>query len=117
MDRRRLADVRAGTADQQRSGGSGYLVGQRLVLTCRHVVADEQSRTWPRLEVWLGHPADGLRRRVAAEVVWVHPDRDAALLRIEGELFTGGGLMRWGWFVGASPVPYTGLGYPQFTDY
>jgi len=30
VDRRRLADVRAGTADQQESGGSGYLVGQRL---------------------------------------------------------------------------------------
>jgi len=117
VDRRRLADVRAGTAGQQRRGGSGYLVGSRLVLTCRHVVADEQGRPWPRLEVWLGHPGDGPRRRVAAVVVWAHPDRDAALLRIEGELFTGGGLVRWGWFAGSRPVPYAGLGYPEFADY
>ena len=46
MDRRRLADVRAGTAGAQESGGSGYMVGQRLVLTCRHVVADDQGATF-----------------------------------------------------------------------
>ena len=117
MDRRRLADVRAGTAGQQHSGGSGYLVGHRLVLTCRHVVADGQGRPWPRLEVWLGHPGDGARRRVAATVAWTHPDRDAALLRIEGEPFTGGSLVPWGWFVGSDPVRYAGLGYPEFADY
>ena len=117
MDRRRLADVRAGTAGAQESGGSGYMVGQRLVLTCRHVVADDQGQPWPRLEVWLGHPGDGPRRRVAAAVAWVHPDRDAALLRIEGEPFTGGSPVRWGWFTGTSPVPYAGLGYPEFADY
>jgi len=117
VDRRRLADVRAGTAGQQRSGGSGYLVGSRLVLTCHHVVADKQGRPWPRLEVWLGHPGDGPRRRAAAEVAWVHPDRDAALLQIEGEPFTGASPVRWGWFVGSDPVPYTGLGYPEFADY
>ena len=91
MDRRRLADIRAGTADRERSCGSGYVVGQRLVLTCRHVIHDDQDRPWPRLEVWLGHPADGSRRRATAVVAWVHPDhaQDAALLRIEGEPFTG----------------------------
>ena len=117
MDRRRLADVRAGTAGEQESGGSGYVVGPRLVLTCRHVVADGGGRAWPRLEVWLGHPGDGPRRRAAAAVAWVHPDRDAALLRIEGEPFTGGSLVRWGRFTGTSPVPYAGLGYPEFADY
>jgi hypothetical protein len=116
MDRRRLADVRAGTTGQQERGGSGYLVAPRLVLTCRHVIADDQGRPWPRLEVWLGHPGDG-PRRVAAEVAWVHPDRDAALLRIEGEPFADGNLVRWGWFAGSSPVPYAGLGYPEFADY
>ena len=117
MDRRRLADVRVGTADQQRSGGSGYLVGQRLVLTCRHVVFDDQGQPWPRLEVWLGHPADGARRRVPAEVAWTHPDRDAALLRIAGEPVTGVSPVRWGWFVGSNPVAYAGLGFPEFADY
>jgi hypothetical protein len=117
VDRRRLADIRAGTAGQQQSGGSGYLVGPRLVLTCRHVIADEHGRPWPRLEVRLGHPGDGPLLRVAAVVAWVHTDQDAALVRIEGEPFTGGGLVRWGWFAGADPVRYTGLGYPQFADY
>ena len=103
MDRRRLADIRAGTADRERSCGSGYVVGQRLVLTCRHVIHDDQDRPWPRLEVWLGHPADGSRRRATAVVAWVHPDhaQDAALLRIEGEPFTGTPLVRWGCFARA----------------
>jgi hypothetical protein len=119
VDRRRLADVRAGTADQQHGGGSGYLVGQRLVLTCRHVVADDQGRAWPRLEIWLGHPGDGPPRRVPAEVVWVHPDpaRDAALVRIEGEPLADGSVVRWGWFAGSDPVQYSGLGFPEFADY
>jgi hypothetical protein len=117
VDRRRLADVRAGTAGKQESGGSGYVVGPHLLLTCRHVIADDQGQPWPRLEVWLGHPGDGARRRASAAVVWVHPDQDAALLRIEGEPFTGGSLVRWGWFTGPNPVPYTGLGYPEFADY
>jgi len=68
VDRRRLADVRAGTADGQRSGGSGYLISQTLVLTCRHVIHDGQGRVWPRLEARLGHPADGPSRRLGAAV-------------------------------------------------
>ena len=47
----------------------------------------------------------------------MHPDRDAALLRIEGEPFTGAPPVRWGWFAGSSPAPYAGLGYPEFADY
>lgn len=61
MDRRRLADIRAGTPDHVSSGGTGYLVGQRLVLTCRHVVLDEHGQPWPRVQVRLGHPGQ-LRR-------------------------------------------------------
>jgi hypothetical protein len=117
VDRRRLADVRAGTADQQRSGGSGYLVGHRLILTCRHVVFDDQGRPWPRLEAWLGHPSDGPRQRVPAEVVWTHPDHDAALLRFAGGPFNGASFVRWGWVIGSAPVAYAGLGYPEFADY
>jgi tetratricopeptide (TPR) repeat protein len=119
LDRRRLADIRAGTAWEQRSSGSGYLAGQRLVLTCRHVVADGQGGVWPRLDVWLGHPADGTRHRVAATLAWVHPDPgvDAALLRIDGDHPEVPGLVRWGCFAGVSPVPYVGLGFPEFADY
>ena len=117
MDRRRLADVRAGTADQQLSSGSGYMVGRRLVLTCHHVTFDTQGQQWPRLEVRLGHPAYGPSQRVAAEVAWSHSDKDVALLRIADEPAAAMPPVRWGWLVGPSPVPYTGLGYPEFADY
>ena len=119
MDRRRLADVRAGTSNETRSGGTGYLVGKHLILTCRHVVLDADRQPWPRVQVRLGHPGDGPQHCITAHVVWVHPDRasDAALLRIDGGAFTAGNPVRWGWFAGSTPVSYTGLGYPIFADY
>ena len=117
MNPRRLADIRAGTASQQQWSGSGYLVGERLVLTSRHVFADDHGRAWPRLEVWLGHPSHGPRLRRSAAPVWMHPDRDAALLRIEGEPVTGAAPVRWGWCIGSSAVPYEGWGFPEFADY
>jgi hypothetical protein len=117
VDRRRLADVRAGSGSKQESCGTGYLVGRRLVLTCRHVVAGDQGRVWPRLEVRLGHPGAGPHVRAAAEAVWVHPRYDAALLRIVGEPVSGGAAVRWGWFTGGQPWEYSGLGFPEFADY
>ena len=119
MDERRLADIRAGTPDAQRSGGSGYLIGNRLVLTCRHAIEDERGQAWPRLTVRLGHPRDGILPPVPATVAWTHldPRVDAALLQIDDAPSFSTGLVRWGWFAGTSPVPYIGLGYPQFADY
>ncbi len=119
MDERRLADIRAGTPGAQRSGGSGYLVGRRLVLTCRHVIEDERGQAWPRLTVRLGHPRDGILPPVPATVAWTHPDPrvDAALLQIDDAPSFSAGLVRWGWFAGTSAVRYEGLGYPQFADY
>ena len=118
MDGRRLADVRAGTPQESKSSGTGYLVGKHLVLTCRHVVVDDEGQPWSRIQVRLGRPGDGPQRRASASLIWVHPDkaRDAALLRVEGEPFTQGRLVRWGWFACSKPVPYTGLGY-LFVDY
>jgi hypothetical protein len=118
VDRRRLADVRAGTAGQQHSSGSGYLVGRKLVLTCRHVIEDKYGRTWPRLEVRLGHPADGPPRPLSATVAWVHPNpaADFALLQVQ-ENIPSAPPVRWGRFAGASPLPYTGLGFPDFAEY
>src|SRR6266536_852012 len=117
MDRRRLADVRAGTAEQSRAGGSGYVVGPRLVLTARHVMVDDGGRPWPRVEVRLGHPGDGPPRRCAAALAWTDNVRDLALLRIDGVPFTDGPEVRWGWFTGSDPVDYKGLGFPGFVDY
>jgi hypothetical protein len=119
-DDRRLADVRAGTAEEMKCGGSGYLLGAKLVLTCRHVVLDEEEgRPWSHVQVRLGHPVNGPQRHVRARVVWVHPDqaRDAALLRIDGEPYPAGDPLRWGWFAGTDPVVYTGWGYPLFANY
>ena len=98
MDRRRLADVRAGTARESRSSGSGWLIGRRLVLTCRHVVTDDQGDAWPRIRVRIGHPGDGPSHDAAAEVVWVHPDRarDTALLRVEAAPGVTEAAVRWG---------------------
>ena len=63
--------------------------------------------------------ADGPPQRVNAEVAWVHPDRsrDAALLRVDSEEVTEVMPVRWGSLVGTEPMPYTGLGYPEFADY
>ena len=96
---------------------AGVAAGPDLPPRC---CLDGHGRSWPRLEVRPGHPGDGWSRRATATVAWVHPDppRDVALVRIEGEPFTGGEpLVRWGQFVGPDPVPYTGLGYPEFADY
>lgn len=117
MDRRRLADVRAGTADQLKVSGSGYLVGNHLVLTARHVVIDKAGLAWPRVEVWLGHPADGRRHRCLASVHWKDEVQDLALLRLETEPTAGGSPVRWGLFIGSKPVPYEGLAFPRFADY
>lgn len=119
MDRRRLADVRAGSLGRPQIGGTGYLIGLRLVLTARHVVVGEHGKPWPRVQVRLGHPGDGPVQRHSAKVVWQHPDpaRDVALLQIDSAPFTEGSQVRWGWFVSARPLEYIGLGFPQFANY
>jgi hypothetical protein len=115
VDQRRLADVRAGTPDESRRGGTGYLIGQCLVLTARHVVVDDDGRVWPRVEVRLG--GQGTRRSVGAMLVWQDSAHDAAMLRVEGVSSAGVAPVRWGWFAGTDPVEYGGLGFPQFADY
>ena len=56
MDPRRLAEVRAGSKGLARSGGSGYVISRRLVLTACHVVVGVGGAARPPLVVWLGHP-------------------------------------------------------------
>ncbi len=117
MDRRRLADVRAGTAGRPESGGTGYLIGPHLVLTARHVVIDKGTGPWPRIEVFLGHPSDGPQWCVRAEIVWEHPVHDVALLQLVEKTAIDGPPVRWGMLVGADPIEYSGLGFPLFVDY
>ncbi|WP_369223463.1 trypsin-like peptidase domain-containing protein [Streptomyces sp. R39] len=114
MDRRRLALVRGGEEGEFRRIGSGYLVAPRLVLTARHVAEKGHGRSWPRIDVRVGHPQDGTRR-CAARVCWTHPDRrDVALLLLD-DLIDVPGEVRWGAPVGNDPLPYDALGFPSAT--
>lgn len=56
--------------------GSGFVVGDHLVLTVAHVAGDART-------IELQFPG---AQAVAAQVVRVDPDDDTALLRVEGEL-------------------------------
>ena len=116
MDGRRLADIRAGTREEPKKGGTGYLVGRHLLLTARHVVVDHE-REWPRIDVWLGHPGEEPRRRIEAKVVWQDATLDAALLSITAKVSTDGPPVRWGCFIGSAPITFTALAFPGFTNY
>ncbi|MEV5952572.1 trypsin-like peptidase domain-containing protein [Streptomyces sp. NPDC051987] len=114
MDRRRLALIRGGEEGEFRRIGSGYLVAPRLVLTARHVVEKGPGRSWPRIDVRVGHPQDGTRR-CAARVCWTHPDgRDVALLLLDDSVDVPGEV-RWGAPAGNDPLPYDALGFPSAT--
>ncbi|MDV9195022.1 trypsin-like serine peptidase [Streptomyces sp. Wh19] len=114
MDPRRLALIRSGGAGDGRiTVGSGYLIAPRLVLTARHVLEDRDTGTlWPTINVRVGHHRECETTRVAAELLWSHPDGlDVALLRIDREIDLSGSV-RWGRPAGTAPLAYEGLGYP-----
>ncbi|MGJ6964832.1 tetratricopeptide repeat protein [Streptosporangium sp. G11] len=117
MDRRCLADIRAGTAEEAVRSGSGYRIGPRLILTARHnVVAGDVAL--PKVVVSLGHPRDRPPTRHDATVLdWRAPgDADVALLRVEGPAAPASPV-RWGRMTGSDPVGYTGWGFPRFAGY
>ncbi len=116
MDSRQLADIRAGTAGSCLRSGSGYRIGPTLILTALHNLLDGAAPL-PRIEVRLGHPAEGTPTRHAATLVWTAPGgQDVALLRMTDAPSFGPGV-RWGRLSGAEPVRYTGLGFPGFAEY
>ncbi len=117
MDRRRLADIRAGTVTNVQTSGSGYLVGPHLVLTARHIVINNSGSPWTRIESWIGHPADGRRTHCIARVLWDDRDSDLALLRFDSEIKLPDKTIRWGCFIGNKPVQYEGLAFPVFSRY
>ncbi|MFF3140090.1 tetratricopeptide repeat protein [Streptomyces mirabilis] len=125
MNPQRLADIRAGTNARQESCGSGYLVGTGLVLTAHHVIAAPDGVMWPRIDVHIGHPGNGPRVRVSAQVCWSgaaagrvrHTGiRDVALLQLDppGKTVEP---VRWGRPVGTRRLNYTGMGYPFLAEY
>ncbi|MEU0051315.1 trypsin-like serine protease [Streptomyces sp. NPDC006309] len=100
--------------------GSGYLIGDDVVLTAHHVVDGVRMRG--SVEVRQLDPA-GRTDWTAAELVWlpeaaaseVSPDADGALLRITGPDWQPpvAPPVRFGRTVGRSRMPCLGLGFPD----
>lgn len=87
--------------------GSGYLIAPDLVLTAWHVVATSPDK----VGVQVGIPPNELR--TTGQVAWSEPERDIALVRIEGIPDTP--FTRFGRLEGHASVPVAALGYPDAT--
>jgi S1-C subfamily serine protease len=81
------AIVRIRTADG-RVVGAGFLVSERQVLTCAHVVAQalgirEENGDVPQGEVSLDFPLVAPGEQLTAKIVWWQPDSDVAGLKLD----------------------------------
>ena len=91
--------------------GSGYRLGDRLVLTARHVIAPAVAGRGGQLLV---RPV-GVTGWLPAQVEWENADADAALIGIEDEHWqtpTRESVLRWGELAGSDPVPCAAVGFP-----
>jgi len=110
VDRYRVCELYAGDPNGEESG-SGYRVGDRLVLTARHVVAPALDGAGSRLQV---RPV-GMTGWLSAMVEWDDADADAALVGVEDEGWRAPGgesVLRWGELSGSDPVPCAAVGFP-----
>jgi tetratricopeptide (TPR) repeat protein len=110
VDRFRVCELFAAGPDVEGSG-SAYRLGDRLVLTARHVVAP--SLAGPGGQV-LVRPV-GEPEWLPARVEWQDVDADAALLGIDDEGWRplgGESVLRWGELAGSDPVPCAAVGFP-----
>ncbi len=110
VDRYRVCEVYAASPDIEGSG-SGFRLGDRLVLTARHVIAPAVAGPGGRVLV---RPV-GVRGWLPARVEWENADADAALIGIEDEDWrapTGESVLRWGELAGSDPVPCAAVGFP-----
>src|SRR5215472_6571725 len=108
VDRCRVCELYAAGPEAEGSG-SGYRVGDGLVLTARHVIAPALSGG----EV-LVRPV-GVTEWLPARVDWQDADADAALIVIEDEGWrapAGESVLRWGELAGSDPVPCAAVGFP-----
>src|SRR5690242_16194093 len=110
VDRYRVCELYAAGPDI-RGSGSGYRVGDRLVLTSRHVIVPALVGAGSRLLV---RPVDE-SQWLPARVEWQDADADAALIRMEDEGWRAPGresMLRWGELAGSDPVPCAAVGFP-----
>ncbi|HEV3292940.1 MAG TPA: serine protease, partial [Streptosporangiaceae bacterium] len=110
VDRYRVCELYAAGPDAAGSG-SGYRLGDRLVVTAWHVIAPAVARAGGQVLV---RPV-GVREWLPAGVEWQDADTDAALVGIEEEgwLAPGGeSVLRWGELAGGDPVPCAAVGFP-----
>ena len=110
VDRYRVTELYASGPDGECSG-SGYRLGDRLVLTARHVIAPALARVEGRL---LARPV-GEPRWLPSQVVWEDADADAALIGMEAEDWRPSAeesVLRWGVLSGSEPVPCAAVGFP-----
>ncbi|MBX6386666.1 MAG: trypsin-like peptidase domain-containing protein, partial [Microbispora sp.] len=110
MDTARVVDVYGRTPDGKWSFGSGYLIASNLVLTARHVVADDAGTSFDGLSVRF--IANG--RPLACRLAWAGAGSlDAALLRITDSGATECKPVRWGQLAAATPeMACQAVGFP-----
>jgi tetratricopeptide (TPR) repeat protein len=110
VDRYRVCELYVAGPESEGSG-SGYRVGDRLVLTARHVIAPALSGPGGQVLV---RPV-GMRGWLSARVDWQDVDADAALIVIEDKGWrapTGESVLRWGELAGSDLVPCAAVRFP-----
>ena len=110
VDRYRVCELYAAGPDGE-GCGSGYRLGDRLVLTARHVITPAVAGAGGRLLV---RPV-GVTRWLPARVEWEDVGADAALILVEDAGWrapAGESVLRWGMLAGSDPVPCAAVGFP-----
>ena len=110
VDRYRVCELYAEGPGAEGSG-SGYRLGDRLVLTARHVIAPVLAGPGGQVLV---RPLD-VPGWLPARVEWQNADADAALVVIGDEHWQPPGresVLRWGELAGSDPVPCAAVGFP-----
>jgi len=110
VDRYRVCELYA-AGPVEAGSGSGYRLGDRLVLTARHVITPALAGPEGQLLV----RTVGVNGWLPARVEWQDADADAALIGIEDEHWQAPGresVLRWGELAGSDPVPCAAVGFP-----